>query len=176
MRLKFLTIVLALAFLASCTTDPNSSSESSGASSTGGASGTASGTGSGGAGSGDQAGAAGVPNEAEWIQVGDRVFFNYDSYTLSQESQSVLQRQAQFLRQFPNLTITVEGHCDERGTREYNLALGERRANAVKDYMIGLGMDANRIRTISYGKERPVVLGATDQVWAQNRRSVTVIN
>ncbi len=107
--------------------------------------------------------------------VGDRVFFALDSSQLSAEAQNTLERQAAWLKQYPAVNVTVEGHCDERGTREYNLALGERRATAVKKYLIGLGVAPNRISTISYGKERPAVLGSDESAWSQNRRAVTVL-
>jgi peptidoglycan-associated lipoprotein len=107
---------------------------------------------------------------------GDRVFFAYDQTDISSEGQQTLQRQAQWLRRYPNVSVTIEGHCDERGTREYNLALGERRANAVKNVLVALGIPAQRISTISYGKERPAVVGSTEAAWAQNRRGVTVVN
>ncbi|MBV8169476.1 MAG: peptidoglycan-associated lipoprotein Pal [Alphaproteobacteria bacterium] len=106
--------------------------------------------------------------------VGDRVFFAYDKADLSADARRTLERQAAWLRQWTNQRLTVEGHCDERGTREYNLALGERRANAVKDYLVALGVPASRLSTISYGKERPVVLGSNEAAWAQNRRGVSV--
>ncbi len=109
------------------------------------------------------------------INVGDRVFFGYDRSDLSDAAQSTLAKQSAWLLQFPNIAIQIEGHCDERGTREYNLALGERRANAVKEYMVSLGVAANRISTISYGKERPEVEGSNNNSWAQNRRGVTRI-
>lgn len=109
------------------------------------------------------------------VHVGDRVFFAYDRSDLSQEARATLDRQAAFLMRFPHLNVIVEGHCDERGTREYNLALGERRANSARDYLVALGISSNRIRTVSYGKERPAVLGANPASWAQNRRGVTVI-
>lgn len=108
--------------------------------------------------------------------VGDRIFFGYDRYDLSSEARSVLDAQAQWLAQYPTLSITVEGHSDERGTREYNLALGERRANSVKNYLVATGVDASRINTISYGKERPAVPGSSDSAWSQNRRGVTKVN
>lgn len=107
--------------------------------------------------------------------VGDRVFFGYDRTDLDAESRATLDRQAQWLQRFSTLTITVEGHADERGTREYNLALGDRRATAVKNYLVALGVSADRINTISYGKERPAVLGSNPAGWAQNRRGVTVV-
>ncbi|MAM35144.1 MAG: peptidoglycan-associated lipoprotein [Micavibrio sp.] len=108
--------------------------------------------------------------------VGDRVFFGYDSSDLTGEARSTLDRQASWMQQYPNLSITIEGHADERGTREYNLALGERRANAVRNYLIALGVPASNVSVISYGKERPVVFGSDTQSWAQNRRAVTVVN
>lgn len=113
---------------------------------------------------------------AEFVQsIGDRVFFGYDRYDLTSEAQSTLNAQANWLNQYGSLNITVEGHADERGTREYNLALGERRANSVRNYLVALGVDGSRITTISYGKERPAVAGSNDQSWAQNRRSVVVV-
>lgn len=107
---------------------------------------------------------------------GDRVFFAFDSSEISPESQQILQRQAEWLRRYPNVTVTVAGHCDERGTREYNLALGERRANAAKNVLVAAGISPNRIQTISYGKERPVVPGSTEEAYAQNRVAVTQVN
>jgi peptidoglycan-associated lipoprotein len=113
----------------------------------------------------------------DFIQnVGDRVFFDFDKSDIKAEGQTVLSRQADWLKRYPNVTVTVEGHCDERGTREYNLALGERRANAVRRALVALGIPQNRIQTISYGKERPAVVGSNEAAWAQNRRGVTVIN
>ncbi len=108
--------------------------------------------------------------------VGDRVFFVTNTSDLGTEARATLDRQAAWLKKYANLTVTVEGHCDERGTREYNLALGERRAEAVKRYLIASGIPASRIQTISYGKERPAVEGSDEQAWAQNRRGVTVVN
>jgi peptidoglycan-associated lipoprotein len=107
--------------------------------------------------------------------VGDRVFFDLDKSVLKEEGKATLQRQAAWMKRYPNLTFTLEGHCDERGTREYNLALGARRANAAKDYLVSLGIDGSRIKTISYGKERPVCLESNEDCWAQNRRAVTVV-
>jgi len=107
-------------------------------------------------------------------QYGDRIFFDTDKFNVDAEDQSTLQRQAQWLAQYPNVRVTVEGHADERGTREYNLALGERRANSAKNYLASLGVDSSRVQTVSYGKERPQALGSDEQSWAQNRRAVTV--
>lgn len=110
------------------------------------------------------------------VNVGDRVFFDFDKYSLKGDARKTLQRQASWLKKYPANTITVQGHCDERGTREYNLALGERRANSIKNYLIALGINPNRIKTLSYGKERPAVAGSNEAAWAQNRRGVTMVN
>jgi peptidoglycan-associated lipoprotein len=107
---------------------------------------------------------------------GDRVFFEFDRSDITSEAQQILERQAAWLQRYPNVTVTIEGHCDERGTREYNLALGERRASAVKNVLVAAGIPASRIATISYGKERPIVLGSDEQAWAQNRVAITTVN
>ena len=109
------------------------------------------------------------------VNVGDRVFFELDSHDLTEEARIVIQNQVVWLKDYPDLRITLEGHADERGTREYNLALGERRANSVRDYMIALGVAAGRVTTISYGKERPVDPASTEDAWARNRRAVTAV-
>lgn len=103
------------------------------------------------------------------------VYFDTDQYDLDAEDSGKLQAQGQYFTQYPNVTFTIEGHADERGTREYNLALGERRANAAKNYLVSLGIPAERIRTLSYGKERPVAMGSDEGAWAQNRRAATVV-
>ncbi len=123
------------------------------------------------------AGAA-VPGSSQdfVVNVGDRVFFDTDSSDLSAEARATLDRQVQWLNQYPRVTFTIEGHADERGTREYNIALGARRASIVQDYMTSHGIAANRMRTISYGKERPVATCDDISCWSQNRRAVTVIN
>jgi peptidoglycan-associated lipoprotein len=108
--------------------------------------------------------------------VGDRVYFGFDSSTLDETARSTLQRQATWLQQFASASATVEGHTDERGTREYNLALGERRASAAARYLSSLGVPESRLMTISYGKDRPADPGSTEEAWALNRRAVTVIN
>lgn len=105
----------------------------------------------------------------------DTVYFATDSSTLNSEAQGVLRAQAEWLKANPSLNILVEGHCDERASREYNLALGDRRANAAKSYLSGLGVEATRLETISYGKERPVATGSDAESWAINRRAVTVV-
>jgi peptidoglycan-associated lipoprotein len=107
---------------------------------------------------------------------GDRVFFAYDQSDISSEGQQILQRQAQWLQRYPRVSITIEGHCDERGTREYNLALGERRATAVKSVLVALGIPSARIQTISYGKERPIIVGSDEAGYAQNRVGITMVN
>ncbi len=109
------------------------------------------------------------------LNVGDRVFFAFDKYNLNDAAQATLQRQAAWLNTHPGTQIAIEGHCDERGTREYNLGLGDRRANSVKEYLASLGVDAGRIETISYGKERPVALSHNESAWSQNRRGVTTV-
>jgi peptidoglycan-associated lipoprotein len=105
----------------------------------------------------------------------DRVFFAYDSDVLDATSQDVLRRQAEWLARYPQVSVTIEGHADERGTREYNLALGDRRAESVKSFLAGLGVSEGRVETISYGKERPDAIGSTEEAYAKNRRGVTVV-
>ena len=102
------------------------------------------------------------------------IYFDTDRYNVDTRAVAALQQQAQWLMQYPNKRATIEGHADERGTRDYNLALGERRANAAKNYLVSLGVDASRLTTVSYGKERPAALGSDESAWAQNRRAVTV--
>jgi peptidoglycan-associated lipoprotein len=99
------------------------------------------------------------------------IFFDYDQYLLTEEAQNILQKNAEWLRAHPQSRILIEGHCDERGTVEYNLALGERRAQSVKDYLVNLGISADHISMISYGKEKPFVMGHGEETWAQNRRA-----
>ncbi|HXC55988.1 MAG TPA: peptidoglycan-associated lipoprotein Pal [Rhizomicrobium sp.] len=118
-----------------------------------------------------------VPGSAEdlRVNVGDTVHFGYNEYNVEDSDKATLQRQATWLAKYPSIRVTVEGDCDERGTREYNLALGARRANAVKEYLVSLGVSAARVETISYGKEHPVCSESTEDCWAQNRRGVTAI-
>jgi peptidoglycan-associated lipoprotein len=117
------------------------------------------------------------PSSVEYfnVNVGDRVFFAFDSSSLDGVAQDTLARQAQWLASNPQTTVTIEGHADERGTREYNLALGARRAQAARDFLLSQGVEGQRMRTVSYGKERPVALGSDEASWAQNRRAVTVV-
>ena len=134
-----------------------------------------------GAGAGVNTGAvtsSAVPGSAADFQqkAGDRVFFAYDSYELDEASRGTLGKQASWLQRYGSIRITVEGHADERGTREYNLALGDRRSNAVKNHLAAQGVSAERISTLSYGKERPEVQGSDDESYSQNRRGVTVVS
>ena len=165
MNLRSMTLLAAVLFLAAgCKQDVGTSTDTGGASTaaTGGSTQTSSVT---------------PGSREDFIQnVGDRVYFDFDRTEIKPEGQTVLQRQAAWLKQYASVTVTVEGHCDERGTREYNLALGNRRANAVKNALVAAGVAANRVQIISYGKDRPVVVGSNEQAWAQNRVGITVIN
>jgi len=118
-----------------------------------------------------------VPGSAEdlRVNVGDTVHFDYDKYEVMEGDKTILQRQAAWLAKYPSVRVTIEGDCDERGTREYNLALGARRANAVKEYLVSLGVSNGRVETISYGKERPICTESSESCYAQNRRGVTGI-
>jgi len=161
MSLKSLTLVVAsLLALSACSSTPSDQGAGSGA---------------GGAGAG--AGTQIVPgSDRDFIvNVGDRVFFDFDKYNIRNDQRAQLEKQAAWLKRYPAVMVTIEGHADERGTREYNLALTERRANAAKDFLVANGIAANRIKTLPLGKERPVALGHDEASWAQNRRAVTVI-
>ena len=172
MARKFLSIVAAGLLVAACSTDQETASQSGGAGSTVPAANqpvTSSAS--------TNAVSVTPGSREEFVsEVGDRIFFGLDQYDLTPEARTTLERQAFWLRKYPSTTVTIEGHCDERGTREYNLALGDRRASAAKDYLIALGVDAGRVTTISYGKERPVAFGSNEEAWVQNRRGVTTIN
>ncbi|MDJ0971582.1 MAG: peptidoglycan-associated lipoprotein Pal [Kiloniellales bacterium] len=167
MRFKVLSMFAALLLLAACETPTEETTASTSSAAT-------------------TPSTPAAPTEAVGIQpgsledlidkVGDRVFFDFDKYDLKPEGRSTVEALAAWLNSFPAVTLTLEGHADERGTREYNLALGERRANAVKDYLIALGINAGRLTTISYGEERPAVPGSYEEAWAQNRRSQFVVN
>jgi peptidoglycan-associated lipoprotein len=156
MRMKFLALA-AVALLAACESTPNDAAN--------------------GANNGAQQSSV-RPGSAEdfVVNVGDRVFFGLDRFDLSPEARATLDRQAKWLQTYGSVTVTVEGHADERGTREYNLALGERRANSVKNYLAAKGIPASRVNVVSYGKERPAVVGSNEAAWSQNRRAVTVVN
>ena len=170
---KFLISTFIVLFVAACATKPKDSADSSGSGSSSSGSDVASeGTITETTGSGIVSGS----QEDLIVNVGDRVFFGYDSSDLDSDALELLQDQVAWLKQNSDVSVTIEGHCDERGTREYNLALGEKRAQAVKNYLIGLGINPDRVSTISYGKERPAVVGSNDGAWAQNRRSVTIVN
>jgi peptidoglycan-associated lipoprotein len=119
-----------------------------------------------------------VPGSAEDFRqsvTSDTIHFAYDQYDVDATARGILDSQATWLQRYPNVHVTIEGHADERGTREYNLALGDRRANATKNYLAAHGIDPGRMTTISYGKERPIALGSDEASWAQNRRAVTVV-
>lgn len=109
------------------------------------------------------------------VSVGDRVFFGYDRFDLTPEARGVLERQAAWLRRYPNVRVLVAGNCDERGTREYNLALGARRAAAARDFLVSLGIDGARMETVSYGKERPLDARSQEEAWSVNRNAHTQI-
>ena len=170
MRFKVFTLIAAAFLLAACASQPEESAATTSAGTS--------------ASSGSNTGASTTalpsldPRSQEWlvVNVGDRVFFDFDKSDLSSEAQDTIQKVVAWLKTYPDVTLTIEGHCDERGTREYNLALGERRASAVRSYMVALGIDGGRLSTISYGKERPAVLGSNESAWAQNRRAVFVVN
>ncbi len=162
MNLRQLSLIAGLLLLAACAQKPSENANQGG----------------GGAAAPTPTTAQVQPGSKEEFQqvVGDRVFFDFDKSVIKPEGRTTLQRQADWLKKYANFTVTIEGHCDERGTREYNLALGERRATAVRNALVALGIPANRLKTISYGKERPAVLGSNEAAWAQNRRGVTVLN
>jgi peptidoglycan-associated lipoprotein len=164
MRMKIIGLVGVLFLLAACSSTPQTPPAAGGPGGPGGP---------GGIGTG-----AAVPGSQQDLaqNAGDRVFFEFDRSDISPEAQQILTRQASWLQHYPNVSVTIEGHCDERGTREYNLALGERRAAAVKNVLVAAGIPASRISTISYGKERPIVVGSNEQAWAQNRVAITTVN
>jgi peptidoglycan-associated lipoprotein len=184
MRFKFLSLFAAALLLAACETGPEDGMEAggSGQSQTGGQSTSADDLTGGGAGaatgsvsSENMSGPEPGTQEHLVVNVGDRVFFGFDEYQLSSEAQATVENLAAWMKQYPGKEVTIEGHADERGTREYNLALGAQRANAVRDYLIVMGIDPNRIETVSFGEERPAVQGSNEDAWAQNRRAVFVV-
>jgi peptidoglycan-associated lipoprotein len=170
MRFKFFTLIAAAVLLAACASEPEESAATTSA-------GTAVGSGSG-TGTSTTALPSLDPRSQEWlvVNVGDRVFFDFDQSDLTSEAQDTVEKVVAWMQTYPDVTLTIEGHCDERGTREYNLALGERRANSVRSYMEALGIDGARLSVISFGKERPAVLGSNEASWAQNRRAVFAVN
>ncbi len=186
MPTKIISLFAALLLVAACETTPDESASTSGSGAT-----TTTGSGSSSSGvssaavtpetsaTGDSMMAAPpTPGSQEdlVINVGDRVFFGFDKSVITAASEKTLKRQAAWMRKHSSVSITVEGHADERGTREYNLALGERRAVSVKNFLVALGVSNDRIATISYGKERPDALGHSEAAWSQNRRGVTLVN
>ena len=178
MIIKLLTSATLVFFLAACSTTPKDTADSSGSGSSSSSSDVSSteATTSTETSSSDSSSIEPGSQEDLIVNVGDRVFFGYDSSELDSDAQELLQDQVAWLKQYSDVSVIIEGHCDERGTREYNLALGEKRAQAVKNYLISLGISSDRVSTISYGKERPAVVGSNDGAWAQNRRSVTIVN
>ena len=176
---RLFTLLTATAFLAACETastttgDATSSAQSS---STNTAT-TASSSSSSSSASSSSSGESGSANvKSEFAKVGTTVLFDFDSAQLTDYAQRVLDRQAAFMKARPETRVTIGGHADERGTREYNLALGERRASSARDYLVAKGVNAARIRIISYGKERPASVGSTEAAWRLNRRAQTVLN
>jgi len=158
MNLKFLSLLAAVLLVAACQQSHPTTGNTAGA----GAAGTAT--------------TSSQNAQQQMVSAGDRIYFAFDRSDITPESRQVLLRQAALLNQNPSWTVTIEGHCDERGTVEYNLGLGERRATATKQALVALGVAAGRLNVISYGKERPAVVGHNEQAWAQNRRAVTVVN
>ncbi len=181
---QIMAVAVVLMVLGACETTPDEAAPTAavpGAGAGGGAGFERPGPVTGGPGSGVQTqglpggsrGAAQVSQEL--VAVGDTVYFAFDSFALEGQAQQTLDQQAGILLKNQGVSVVVEGHCDDRGTREYNLALGERRATAVKDYLTAYGVNPSRIRVVSYGKERPAVLGSTEAAWAKNRRATTVV-
>src|SRR3954447_982394 len=159
MKLKVFGLMAALALLGACSDNAATTGAATGA---GGAATTA-------------GGAAPGSQEDLVANVGDRVFFAFDQSTLSSDARATLDRQAAWLGRYPQTSVQLAGNCDERGTEEYNLALGQRRANAARDYLVARGVSSARLSTISYGKERPVAAGSDEQAYAQNRNAITSV-
>lgn len=180
MRSKLIALLAAAALLGACSGADDTTTSGTGGAGTGagmGANGTGYGSGGiGGSGLGTNGTAAAGSQQDLEVNVGDRVYFNYDSSTIDQQGQQTLDRQSTWLKQFPNVNVTIEGHADSRGTREYNLALGERRASAARAYLAASGIPASRMKTVSYGAERPADPGTSEQAFALNRRAVTVVD
>jgi len=165
MNAKILGALGALALLAACSSDDASNAAATGAG----------GSGAGGLGGAGMGTARPGSQEDLVASVGDRVFFDTDSTQVRGDGRATLERQAAWLARYPQVTVYMEGHADERGTREYNLALGQRRANAARDLLVAGGVSGQRIQTVSYGKDRPAALGSDEASWAQNRRAVTTV-
>lgn len=171
MRFSLVTTFAAAMLLAACSTPSEEASTTSGSGSSGSTTTSSSDTQS-----GAIPGPAAGTQEELTVEVGDRIFFDFDQYNIRADQRGTVEALAAWLDSNPAATLTVEGHADERGTREYNLALGERRANSVRDYLIALGTNPGRLSVVSFGEERPAVLGSNDSAWAQNRRSAFVVN
>ncbi len=159
MDIKILGVFAAVALLAACAQKPADTAAT--------------------AGTGETMGTAGAPapgSQEDLVKnVGDRVYFDFDSSRLKPDGQAVLDHQASWLAQFAQNNVQIAGNCDERGTEEYNIALGQRRANSARDYLVARGVAGSRITTISYGKDRPSALGSDEQAWAQNRNAITSV-
>ena len=162
MKTKYLSAISAIALLAACSHTPPAT--------------TGGGGGNGAMNSGPSNGSV-VPGSQEDLvaNVGDRVFFELNSSTLSDAAQATLSKEADWLAKYPNVSVQLAGNCDDRGTEEFNLALGQRRANAAKDFLTAKGVSSARITTISYGKDRPTALGDDEQAWSQNRNVITSV-
>jgi peptidoglycan-associated lipoprotein len=158
MKTKFLFASLGMLMLASCQCNTTDESAMNAA----------------GAGAGYDADAAAAAAQSPMGNVVDRVFYAFDKYTLTDEGKTTLQQQAQWLKDNPGVAVLVAGNCDERGTREYNIGLGERRANTARDYLVAQGVSPQRITVTSYGKDRPSVAGSNEEAWAQNRNATTI--
>ncbi len=172
MNFRIAACLASLALLGACSSDTGANSGA------GGAAGGQDGAGgyAGGAGGGAGAGHGAPGSQEDLVQsAGDRIYFNTDQNVLSSDARATLDRQAGWLQQYPNVRVWVAGNCDERGTEEYNLALGQRRANADRDYLVSHGIDQSRVETISYGKDRPVDPGENQGAWAKNRNAVTSV-
>ena len=174
MRFSLVTAFAAALLLAACSTPSEEKASTSGT----GTSGTTTTQTSPSAGTQSSTipGPAAGSQEELTVEVGDRVFFDFDKYNIRPDQRGTVEALAAWLDTNPSVTLTIEGHCDERGTREYNLALGDRRAYAVKEFLVSLGVDASRLQTKSYGKERPVCADSDDSCWQQNRRGYSVIS
>jgi len=158
MKMKLIGALSLVALLSACAGNENN--------------GAANGTGA----SANQAGAAAPGSEADLVaNVGDRVYFDTAASELSSDAKATLDRQAAWLQRYPQATVQIAGNCDDRGTEEYNIALGQRRANAARDYLVARGVSPARISTISYGKDRPTALGDNEQAWQQNRNAITIV-
>ena len=182
---RLIAIFSAAFLLAACetasTTSSDSASDSASSSASGASSASASSSGSSSSSDTSASSSSSSSDDAmtpaeKLARVGNTVYFDFDSAALSYDAEVTLSRQLAFLQLNPEAVVVIEGHADERGTREYNLALGDRRASAARDYLLAKGIDAARIRTVSYGKERPAMSGSNETSWAKNRRAATVLN